>query len=29
MYKILVESPMFEGKSKVQQHQLVSEALKD
>ena len=29
MYNILVESPTFEGKSRVQQHQLVSEVLKE
>ena len=29
MYNILVESPMFEGKSRVQQHQLVSGAIEE
>ncbi len=29
MYKITIESPLFEGKSKVAQHQMVSECLKE
>ncbi len=29
MYRILIESEAFQGKSRVQQHQLVSEILKD
>jgi stress-induced morphogen len=29
MYRILIESTAFDGKSRVQQHQLVAEVLKD
>lgn len=29
MYRILIESPVFEGKTRVQQHQMVAEAIKE
>jgi len=29
MYKVIIESTLFEGKSKVAQHQLVSECLSE
>ena len=29
MYNIIVESPEFEGRNRVQQHQLVSEAISE
>lgn len=29
MYKLSVESPIFEGKSKLEQHRMVNEVLKE